>query len=108
MHAAPEISLSATRDQHDARAPARELFGDVETADVGEPDIEQDQIWVQVAHHLESRLAVRRFAHDVESVQFQETANRCSERRMVIDDEDGQDHTQIVTHHARPNHRAFP
>ena len=98
MNAVPEISLRATRHEDDARSSAGEPRGNVEAAQVGKTDIEQDEIGIEFPCQPKRGLAVSRLADDLETVQFEEAPNGGPERRVIVDDEDGQGHVQIVTH----------
>ena len=81
----------AARGQDDERRRPvdRELAGDLEALDVGQADIEEDEVRAEGSGGLEAGEAVGRLADDVEAVGGEEGAGLDAEARAVIDDEDG-------------------
>ncbi len=91
VEARPVCARFAARGQDDEwrRTVDRELPGDVEALDVGQADIEQDEVGPERAGGREARGAVVRLADDDEAVGLEDGARLDAEAGVVIDDEDG-------------------
>ena len=63
--------------------------GDLEPLDVGQADVEQDEVGSKRAGGRETRQSVRGLADDVEAVRREQRARLDAEAGGVIDDEDG-------------------
>ena len=82
--------LAARRQDDERRRPVdRQLPGDVEALDVGQADVEQDEIRSERPGGREARGAVVGLADDDEAVGLEDGARLDAEPGMVIDDEDG-------------------
>ena len=82
--------LAARRQDDEGRRPVHGQFaGDVEALDVGQADVEQDEIRADRPGSGEARGAVVRLADDGEAVGLEEGARLDAEAGVVIDDEDG-------------------
>ena len=81
----------ATRCQHDQgrRTVDRELPGDLEPLDVGQADVEQDEVRPERTGGREPGRAVVGLADDVEPVGLEQGARLDAEAGVVVDDEDG-------------------
>ena len=82
-------------------------MGDLEPFDVGEADVEQDEVGSEGSGGLETRQSVRGFADDLEAVRSEERARLDTESGGVIDDKDGV-HVSIVAGAATPSYRVTP
>ena len=70
-------------------------LGDLEPFDVGQADVEQDEVGSEGSGGLETRQSVGGLADDLEAVRGEERARLDAEAGGVIDDEDGV-HVPIV------------
>ena len=87
------LEVSTTFGVAPSSADARR---DVEPVEVGEVDVEQDEVGVQLARGLEAAGAVLGLADDVEALVLQQQARRGAEARVIVDDEDLHGHTSSV------------
>ena len=65
---------------------------DGEAVEVGEVDVEEHEVGVQLVRPARSRSAVRRLADDVVALGLEQHSCRRAEGRVVVDDEDGRHH----------------
>ena len=82
-------------------------LGDLEPFDVGQADVEQDEVGSEGSGGLETRQSVGGLADDLEAVRGEERARLDAEAGGVIDDEDGV-HVPIVAGAATPSYRVIP
>ena len=76
------------QDDERLRVVGRELARDVEPFDVGQPDVEQDEIRAERARCGQAGGPVVRLADHHETVGFEEGAGLVPEAGVVVDDED--------------------
>src|SRR6266511_1149624 len=100
----------AGRHEHDRRAVrfSRQPLGDLEAVDVRELDVEQDHLRVEPAYSGDRRLRVIGFAHYVEAFGLQQGPGERPEPGVVIDDEHGERHRNIVARWGSRGIRAIP
>ena len=109
LEARPIGARFTGRRQHDEwwRPVDSQLPGDVKALDVGQADIEQDEIRANRPSSRQARGAVVGLADDDEAVGFEDGPGLDPEPGMVIDDEDGV-HGAIVPWPAPSSYRASP
>ena len=71
---------------------AAQKLGDLEAVDVGQLDVEQDDVRMQGAGGLEGGLAVHRLADHLVAVGLQQRPGAGPEAGVVVDDEDARCH----------------
>ena len=89
-HERAEVGRVAARDEDDDRAVvvAREPGGDVEAVDVGQLDVEQDDLRLEPSGLGQRGRAVRRLSDHVEALGLEKDSRSRAERRMVVHDQD--------------------
>ncbi len=94
----PEVARVAAGDDHDPRRLVERVdaVGDDEAVDVGQADVEQHDVRVQLAHGDEPGGAVGRLADDEEAAGLHHALGAGAERRVVVDDEDRAGHRQMI------------
>ena len=104
----PEVGAPAARDEDDLRRAAGELLGYLEAAQIGQHDVEHDQLRLELARERESGGSIGGLAYDLEVLAFEQLARGGTEGRVVVDDQNGGAHVGIVTHWRSLRHRADP
>src|SRR5581483_5087488 len=99
----------AVRDEHDLQLRVREQHAprDLEPVEVGELDVQQDELRGEALGEGERRGPVDRLAHDVEPLLREERGGAAQEAGMIVDDQDAPRRLQLseqlpVLH---PHHR---
>src|SRR4051794_28294082 len=84
-----EVRAVPARAQHDRRAVAvgGQPGGDLEAVDVGEIDVEQEDVWAQLVGAFDRAQAVRGLSDDVVALDLQQEPGGRPKAGMVIDDE---------------------
>ena len=98
LEADDAVGLEAAGGEHDDRHLRRRADGaaDVAPVDVGQPQVEQDDVGLGPAHRLDARGAGRRQL-DPEALALERRAQRIRDRRLVLD------HDHLPTpHRGRP------
>src|SRR6266542_734965 len=92
------VGRVAARDQHDRRRTAvrTEPSGDLEAVDVGELDVEEHQVGMELGRLRERFGAVGGLPDDREALGLEQGMGCRPEARVVIDDENGSAHACIV------------
>jgi len=77
------------QDDRERRVVVRKPLGDREPVEVGQLDVEQDDVGAQLSHRSERGRSVRSLADDVERARLEQRASRSPKRAVVVDDEHG-------------------
>lgn len=85
-----ELRLVTGGREDDCRAALlrREPFGDLEAVEIGQVDVEEDDVRLQPTGVAQRRGAIARFADDVEAFALELRAGNPAEALVVVDDED--------------------
>ena len=73
-----------------------EVVADGEAIEIGELDVEEDEIGLKRSGADKGGRAVRRLADDLETVGFKDRTGERPKARVIVNDQDGAHHQRIV------------
>jgi hypothetical protein len=72
------------------------VVADGKAIEIGELDVEEDEIGLERSGADKGRRAVRRLADDLEPLRFKDRAGERPKARVIVNDQDGAYHPRIV------------
>jgi hypothetical protein len=83
------VGALPTRGQYNSggRPTAGEALRDLEPIDAGELNVEQHNVWMQLVHSLQCRLAIGSLACHLEPLRIEHDPRKAPKVGMVVDDQ---------------------